>query len=145
LYLHAVGHLLRLDHGPVVHLIGEVDDHAFSAERGQRDRGHVLAARDDVHLAIEMRPGVKRRLQILRDDAVGGVALEVAELRRRVADPPGCVDREDVRQIDQLHPLPPPSEWLMLSHRVRVPWGPGLRKRWGWLVAGWMASPVRAT
>ncbi|OLB93211.1 MAG: hypothetical protein AUI15_19085 [Actinobacteria bacterium 13_2_20CM_2_66_6] len=110
LYLHAVGHLLRLDHGPVVHLIGEVDDHAFSAERGQRDRGHVLAARDDVHLAIEMRPGVKRRLQILRDDAVGGVALEVAELRRRVADPPGCVDREDVRQIDQLHPLPPPSE-----------------------------------
>ena len=104
LHLDPVRDVVRLDHRPVVHLLRDVDDHALAAEAIDRDRGNILAARDGVHLRVEMRAGVQRELEQLRDDAVGREALEVRELGRRVADPAGCVNRERVREVDELHP-----------------------------------------
>ena len=81
LHLQTVGDLLGGNNRPVVHLVRQVDDDAFAAQSRERHRCDVLAARDDVHLAVEVRAGVQWGLEELGHDAICGVALDVTELR----------------------------------------------------------------
>ena len=101
LHLDLARDVLRRDHRPVLDLVADVRDHALAEEAIERDARDVLASGDRVHLPVDVRGDVQRRLEPLRHDPVGGMALEVGDLRGRVVDPSGRVHAERVCEIDR--------------------------------------------
>ena len=109
---------LGRDHRPVLHVLGDVDDHAAVAEIVERQMRHVaVAVVGGVHGAVEMRADMHRGVDALRDDADGLQILRVVHLVAGVADPAGRVHVHDVRHVDDLHGGRSPALW-----------------RWRWLV-----------
>src|SRR3954447_18758403 len=63
--VHAARDHLGRDDGPVVALVGDVDDDPFPAQPVDRHGGDVGTPGDDVHLAVEVRPRMERQLEPL--------------------------------------------------------------------------------
>ena len=87
LHLDAVFDHLRRVEAEFVHLVGQIDDHARTAQPLDRNLVDRHALRDEVARRIEVRAHVVRRLDVLRVDAVLGLALDVLHLERRVVRP----------------------------------------------------------
>ena len=95
---------LRRDRRPILHLRRQIDHDALIDQKVERQRRHVAGASvGGMHGAVEMRAGVHRRLDPLRDDALRLQVLRVIHLVARVADPAGRMDAHGVREIDDLH------------------------------------------
>ena len=57
-----------VDDGPILHVLGDVDNRARTNEEIQRIRGHVTHAVGAVHRAIDVGADVKRQIDPLRND-----------------------------------------------------------------------------
>ena len=63
----ALDHFGR-DHGPIVHVFGDIDNGAGADQKIQRIGRHVAHAVRTVHRAVDMRADMKRGIDPLCDD-----------------------------------------------------------------------------
>ena len=101
-------HLRRVD-GELVHLVAQIDDHARPAQPLDGISSIVMPAGDEVARRVEVRAHVVRRHDVLRVDAVLGLALDVLHLERRVVRPEGDLLVQRLRQVVDFHRLCPIS------------------------------------
>ena len=108
LHLDTVFDHLRRVEAELVHRVREIDERARTAEPLDRDLVDRHPGGHEVTGRIEMRAHVVRRHDVLRVDAVLGLALDVLHLERRVIRPEAALFVERLRQIVDLSCRAPP-------------------------------------
>ena len=111
-------HLRRVDL-ELAHRVTQVDDRRRPVEPLERDLVDGHAVGDEVARRVEVGAHVVRGHDVLRVDAVLGLALDVLDLERRVVGPERDFLIERLRQVVELRHCTVPERKSVVSVRPR--------------------------